>query len=224
MLELNNISFTYTDEPFIENLSLMLDTKAPCILLSGKNGSGKTTLLNLMCELLPAYDGSIERHGMSIGYLPYQDCLIKDVSVLDNFRFYNRIFNDQDLDLNDSFYNQLLQIFSIDYQHKKVKQCSSGEQKKCAIVCLLLSKADLLIFDEPFNALDFQSVLGFLRLIKEMKQEHLFLITTHTMDVIGKIADRLLIMEHGSLKADILGRKEIEAYLNDQYYAEIKTI
>ena len=58
-----------------------------------------------------------------------------------------------------------------------------------------------------------------------MKQEHLFLIaTTHTMDVIGKIADRLLIMEHGSLKADILGRKEIEAYLNDQYYAEIKTI
>ena len=60
MLELNNISFTYTDEPFIENLSLMLDTNAPCILLSGKNGSGKTTLLNLMCELLPAYDGSIE--------------------------------------------------------------------------------------------------------------------------------------------------------------------
>lgn len=224
MLELKNLTFTYTNEPFIENLSLTLDESAPCILLSGKNGSGKTTLLNLLCELLPAYEGDIDRHDMTIGYLPFQDCLIKDISVLDNFRFYVRTFTDLDLDINDPFYNHLLQIFSINYQQKKVKQCSSGEQKKCAIVCLLLSNADLLIFDEPFNALDFQSVLGFLKLIKEMKKEKMFLITTHTMDVIGRIADRLLVMDEGRLVHDYHGREAIEAYLDENYFTEIKEI
>ena len=224
MIELKNISFSYTNESFIENLSLTLSKDAPCILLSGKNGSGKTTLLNLLCELLPVLEGDIDRHDLTIGYLPFQDCLIKDISVLDNFRFYARAFTDHDLDVNDSFYNHLLQIFSITYLHKKVKQCSSGEQKKCAILCLLLSHADLLIFDEPFNALDFQSVLGFLKLIKEMKHEKMFLITTHTMDLIGRIADRLLVMDEGKMIHDYQNNELIEAYINENYFTEIKEI
>lgn len=82
----------------------------------------------------------------------------------------------------------------------------------------------MLIFDEPFNALDFQSVLGFLKLIKEMKQERMFLITTHTMDVISRIADRLLVMDEGRLIHDYYGREAIEAYLDENYFTEIKEI
>ena len=80
-LELCHVSFSYTEEPLIEDLSLTIEEQEGCILLCGRNGAGKSTLLNLICGLYP-HEGEIRRDDFHIAYLPYENPLMENETVL----------------------------------------------------------------------------------------------------------------------------------------------
>ena len=86
-LELCHVSFSYTEEPLIEDLSLTIEEQEGCILLCGRNGAGKTTLLNLICGLYP-HEGEIRRDDFHIAYLPYENPLMENETVLSNLQFF----------------------------------------------------------------------------------------------------------------------------------------
>lgn len=214
-LQVQHLSFTYTCEPFLKDISFSIDRNDHCIFLCGKNGAGKSTLLNLITGLLPAEE-CVTRNACRILFLPYQDPLVDNVSVKDNLQFFYRSFHHKNIPLDDPFVVSILNALSIDYLNKKMNVCSSGERKKIALACLLLADADLFILDEPFVAIDYQSVEAVISLINQFKQDTVFLITTHNFSLAPRLCDRLLLIEDGRLTKDTKDVQEIHSYFQGE--------
>ena len=214
VLELNHVCFSYTEEPLIEDLNLKLRSDEGCVVLYGRNGAGKSTLLNLICGLFP-YGGEIVRDDFHIAYLPYDNPLMEDETVLANLQFFSRVFRQKNFSAADADTAWIMGALSIDFLQQRLAACSSGQKQKAALACLLLSDADMIILDEPFHAVDYYSVHELIALIQRLKKHRLFLITTHQTDIIPQIADRLLLMENGGLRADVSGQEEIVSLLEE---------
>lgn len=214
VLELNHVCFSYTEEPLIEDLNLKLRSDEGCVVLYGRNGAGKSTLLNLICGLFP-YGGEIIRDDFHIAYLPYDNPLMEDETVLANLQFFSRVFRQKNFSAADADTAWIMDALSIDFLQQRLAACSSGQKQKAALACLLLSDADMIILDEPFHAVDYYSVHELIALIQRLKKHRLFLITTHQTDIIPQIADRLLLMEKGGLRADVSGQEEIVSLLEE---------
>ena len=101
-IKIEHLSFAYDEVDVLHDFSLEIGEEG-CVLLAGRNGSGKSTLLNLLCGSLLPYEGSVERNGIHIGYLPFDSPLIEQLSVLDNLRYFYRCFHHQDFDLQSPF-------------------------------------------------------------------------------------------------------------------------
>lgn len=211
-LELKHVCFSYTDEPLIEDLDLKLRSDEGCVVLYGRNGAGKSTLLNLICGLFP-YAGEVHREGFHIAYLPYDNPLMENETVLANLQFFSRVFRQKNFSAADADTAWIMEALSIDFLQQRLAACSSGQKQKAALACLLLSDAEMIILDEPFHAVDHYSVHELIALIRRLKQKQLFLITTHQCDLIPQIADRLLWMEKGGLRADVCGQEAIASLL-----------
>lgn len=214
VLELNHVCFSYTEEPLIEDLNLKLRSDEGCVVLYGRNGAGKSTLLNLICGLFP-YGGEIIRDDFHIAYLPYDNPLMEDETVLANLQFFSRVFRQKNFSAADADTAWIMDALSIDFLQQRFAACSSGQKQKAALACLLLSDADMIILDEPFHAVDYYSVHELIALIQRLKKHRLFLITTHQTDIIPQIADRLLLMEKGGLRADVSGQEEVVSLLEE---------
>lgn len=214
VLELNHVCFSYTEEPLIEDLNLKLRSDEGCVVLYGRNGAGKSTLLNLICGLFP-YGGEIVRDDFHIAYLPYDNPLMEDETVLANLQFFSRVFRQKNFSAADADTAWIMDALSIDFLQQRLAACSSGQKQKTALACLLLSDADMIILDEPFHAVDYYSVHELIALIQRLKKHRLFLITTHQTDIIPQIADRLLLMEKGGLRADVSGQEEVVSLLEE---------
>ncbi len=214
VLELNHVCFSYTEEPLIEDLNLKLRSDEGCVVLYGRNGAGKSTLLNLICGLFP-YGGEIVRDDFHIAYLPYDNPLMEDETVLANLQFFSRVFRQKNFSAADADTAWIMDALSIDFLQQRLAACSSGQKQKAALACLLLSDADMIILDEPFHAVDYYSVHELIALIQRLKKHRLFLITTHQTDIIPQIADRLLLMEKGGLRADVSGQEEVVSLLEE---------
>ena len=164
-LELCHVSFSYTEEPLIEDLSLTIEEQEGCILLCGRNGAGKSTLLNLICGLYP-HEGEICRDDFHIAYLPYENPLMENETVLSNLQFFSRSFRQKNFHADDEDTRWILDALSIDFLKQRLNTCSSGQKQKAALACLLLSDADMIILDEPFHAVDYYSVHELIQLIQ----------------------------------------------------------
>lgn len=211
-LQCREVSFSYSDEPFLQNINLSFSNEDGCIVLLGRNGAGKSTLLNVISEQLP-YCGKIIKEDARMLFLPYEDALIANLSVEDNLAFFYRIFHKRKLSYADEKLQEILTALSITYLKQKINICSSGQKKKVALACLLLSNANVFLLDEPFNAIDYQSVNELIALFNKWKQEKLFIITTHSFSLASQFCDRLLVLEAGNLIKDTINKEDIIHYL-----------
>ena len=118
VLELNHVCFSYTEEPLIEDLNLKLRSDEGCIVLYGRNGAGKSTLLNLICGLFP-YGGEIVRDDFHIAYLPYDNPLMEDETVLANLQFFSRVFRQKNFSAADADTAWIMDALSIDFLQQR---------------------------------------------------------------------------------------------------------
>ena len=135
--------------------------------------------------------------------------------MLANLQFFSRVFRQKNFSAADADTAWIMDALSIDFLQQRLAACSSGQKQKAALACLLLSDADMIILDEPFHAVDYYSVHELIALIQRLKKHRLFLITTHQTDIIPQIADRLLLMEKGGLRADVSGQEEVVSLLEE---------
>lgn len=211
-LRVENVSFGYTEVDVLENINLEITSEDRVIFLHGRNGAGKSTLLNLICGLLPLQSGSIERKDMKIAYLPYKSILFENLTVMENLKFFYQNFCTKLFNPDDEQIRKVITLLNIDYLERKVINCSSGERKKVEIACILFSNADLLILDEPFIAIDYQSVDVLIDVIKELADDKVFLITNHTNDIMERLANRLLVLDQHKIVIDTTNHKKIKEY------------
>ena len=112
--------------------------------------------------------------------------------------------------------NVLCGFLSIDYLKQRMDQCSSGQQQKAGIACILLSNADVIIMDEPFVAIDAKSSECLCELIRRKCQDTVFLITSHTSAGMLPVVDRLLALDGRHLVLDTKDHRKIMQYFQPE--------
>jgi len=198
----------------VDDISLDI-RKGEVIGLLGPNGAGKTTILKMICGLLKPTRGEIFINGKpfeknrseslaSIGaVLEGSRNSVWSMTVMQNLRYFGYLKNVHGQELK-SRSGMLLRFF--DFEHKKndlVKSLSSGMRQKLAIILALINAPDLVLLDEPTFGLDVQSARLVKQRIVELAQNDnkTILLTTHQINIVQEISDRVAIINNGKLIA-----------------------
>lgn len=192
-LKVDNLSFSYDNNPLIKNLSFSL-YRGEKFLIVGRNGIGKSTLLKLIVGELTPKDGNVEiGNKTDIGYYAQEhDLLDNSKSIIDNF-------NKTDISIS-KLRNVLGRfLFTGDDVFKKVGVLSPGERSRVALAKLSLSKANFLILDEPTNHLDPVTQHIIADTFKDYKGT--MLIVSHNPEFVDNLGvERILLMPSGDIK------------------------
>ncbi|MCC8028584.1 MAG: ABC transporter ATP-binding protein [Lachnospiraceae bacterium] len=179
----------------------------------GPSGCGKSTLLNLLCGLLAPESGSIllngkpldEKSRLRIGYMLQQDYLLEWRSVLKNILLGLEIRGELTPE-SQAYARELLKQYGLErFADAKPGQLSGGMRQRTALVRTLVLKPDLLLLDEPFSALDYQTRLAVGNDIGSIirKQQKTAVLVTHDLSEAVSLADRILILSSrpGSIRS-----------------------
>lgn len=202
--------------------------------LLGPNGAGKSTTISMLSSLVSPTSGDVLLHDKSIlkepgrirsilGVVPQDIALYPDLTARENLEFFGRIHRIKKKDLKKRVY-EVLDIIGLREREKDiVKTFSGGMKRRLNIGAALLHEPQLLIMDEPTVGIDPQSRNFILDTVKRLnEQENLtVLYTSHYMEEVEFLCDRIYIMDHGKIIAS--GTKdEIKSTLSAEQTIEIK--
>ena len=147
------------------------------VLVTGPNGSGKTTLLRLVAGLLAptagALDVAVERG--RVGFLAHEALVYRELTALENLQLYARLYR-----VDPERIGMLLERFGLwEARDERAGAYSRGMLQRLALCRTLLHEPDLLLLDEPFNALDAEGVELLDRQLGELRPDRTFLVATH---------------------------------------------
>lgn len=208
MLEIKNLSFSYSrSTPIIRNVSMNIEKGTVCGLL-GKNGAGKTTLLYLICGLLKPSSGIISFEGLT----PFRRQLqfLREVFIVPEEFSLPSVRLSEFVEVNAPFYprfdveqmHHYLELFELD-ANLHLGQLSMGQKKKTFISFAMACNTSLLLLDEPTNGLDISSKRTFRRCVAEcMTDEKSILISTHQVYDVDKILDHIIITDRSGVMMD----------------------
>lgn len=219
ILEMQNLTKYYGKIKGVENLSLKLE-EGEIFGFIGPNGAGKSTTIRSIMNLINKTNGKVlignkefQKNDIGlkekIGYLPSEIYLYDDLTVKEM------------LDYHESFYkkdihkrrNELVEKFELD-EKKKIEDLSLGNLKKLGIVLAFMHEPKILILDEPTNGLDPIMQNVFYELLKEEKAKgNTIFYSTHILNEVSKICDRVGIIKDGHLikleKVEDLAKKSL---------------
>jgi len=200
ILEIKKLSKTYHTEKgetlAVENFNLNLKEK-DFIAIVGPSGCGKSTILNILANLEKKSDGYITLDkSLKIGYMLQQDCLFNWKTVLENCLIGLEIKNEL-TEENKNYVINLLNTYGLkDFINSYPNTLSGGMRQRVALIRTLATKPDLLLMDEPFSALDYQTRLAVsddvYNIIKKEKKSAI--IVTHDIAEAISMADKIIVL------------------------------
>lgn len=233
MIQINSLVKEYSGMVVL-NIPELTIPRGESFGLVGNNGAGKTTLFRLILDLTAPFTGevlingiTVERHeewkSITSSFLD-ESFLIDFYTPEEYFYFVGKLY-DKTTEEIDEFLLGMEEIFSGEIMGKKklIREYSKGNQKKIGIASALLGKPKILILDEPFTALDPTSQIRLKKLLKEyhQKENMTMLISSHDLNHITDVCNRIVILEKGSIVRDIEATgnsgellKELENYFN----------
>ncbi|MBE7413023.1 MAG: ABC transporter ATP-binding protein [Leptospiraceae bacterium] len=233
MVKVKNITKNFGNKKAVENLSFELKSKEIVGLL-GLNGSGKTTTIRILtCFLIPS-EGEVEIDSLNIfdsplevkkkiGYLPETPPLYEDFSIQEYLEFVSQIkgISTENIPSEIERVSKKTDIFP--QLNKIIGHLSLGYRKRVGIAQALLGSPSLIIMDEPISGLDPKQIIEMRSLIKNLKEDHTVLISSHILSEIYKTCDRFLFLHEGRLKGEFTFselEKEIEKEPNNFFNLE----
>jgi len=149
------------------------------LVVTGANGSGKTTLLRICVGLAQPTEGTIERAAERgrIGYLGHEPLVYRELTALENLELYGRLYRVAE---RRERIGMLLERFGLwEARHERVASYSRGMTQRLALSRVLLHEPELLVLDEPFNALDEAGAELLDAQLAELRGESTFVLATH---------------------------------------------
>ena len=149
------------------------------LVVTGPNGSGKTTLLRICAGLARPTEGTIERAAQraQVGYLGHEPLVYRELTALENLELYGRLYRVAE---RRERIGMLLERFGLwDARHERVAAYSRGMTQRLALCRGLLHDPELLVFDEPYSALDEAGAELLDVQLAELRGEHTFVLATH---------------------------------------------
>lgn len=198
MLELNNVTFTYTGQEHSYEFSLECQP-GEIISISGVSGSGKSTLLDLIAGFQTPQSGEISLDGKNLNtQRPEQRpvaLLFQNNNLFDHLTTHSNLAlalpNHSKTDVDDKIANALASVDLTGFETQKADSLSGGQKQRVALARTLLLNRSILLLDEPFSALDTKSAQNMRNLVRTLVQKnkwHTILVTHHDQD--HAIADR----------------------------------
>lgn len=204
----NHLSKFYTNQKALDSLSFSIE-KGEVVGFLGPNGAGKSTLMKLLTGYLQASEGTAQINGFdcsqqrvlaqkNIGYLPEHNPLYKEMYVREYLQFIAEIHKVSKREITATLQKTGL----LSEAHKKIQQLSKGYQQRVGIAAAILHQPDVLILDEPTTGLDPNQLLDIRALIKEIGKEKTVLFSTHILQEVEAVCNRVLVLHKGKLVAD----------------------
>ena len=207
-IEVNNISKSYGAQKALDNISFSIK-KGEIVGFLGPNGAGKSTLMKILTTYINADEGSAMVNGhdvntnqkavqLSIGYLPEHNPLYLDLYVREYLAFNADVYK-----VAKSRIEEVIQLTGLSTEsHKKLGQLSKGYRQRVGLANALLHNPDVLILDEPTTGLDPNQLIEIRNVIKNAGKDKTVLLSTHIMQEVEAICDRVIIINNGKIVTD----------------------
>lgn len=212
MIQVDQITKTYGDITAVNQVSFNIE-KGEIVGLLGPNGAGKTTALRILTGYLHPDDGSVEVSGYDtredliaaqeqIGYLPEFAPLYEDMVLQDYLEFIAGCRNIPDAEWGDRIQETAEKCDITDQLQRRIEYLSKGYKQRVGLAQALLHDPEYLILDEPTTGLDPNQILDFRKVIQEVGEEHTVLLSTHILQEVTALCNRIIIIHNGTIVAD----------------------
>ena len=206
MIHIAHINKSFGSQQVLRDVSL--DIPAGQVLgLLGPNGAGKSTLMKILIGLWKPDSGVVEVPSR-IGYLPENNPLYEDMYVTEYLRFMAEMtqIGDWRLKIEDL----IDRVGLTPERHKHIRELSKGYRQRVGLAQALLGDPELLILDEPTTGLDPNQLVEIRSLIRNLvkspmtndKSPMTIILSTHIMQEVREMCDRVVILDHGEIRAD----------------------
>lgn len=207
-IEVIEVSKKYGDQTALNEVSFSLK-KGEIVGFLGPNGAGKSTMMKILTGYIKPSKGSVSINEIDvlndtmkaqhhIGYLPEHNPLYLDLYVKEYLTFQASIYK-----VAKSQVDVVIEEVGLTpEQHKKIGQLSKGYQQRVGLAAAILHSPDILILDEPTTGLDPNQLMEIRALLKELGKEKTILFSTHIMQEVEAICDRVIIIKKGEVLLD----------------------
>jgi ABC-2 type transport system ATP-binding protein len=207
-IEVKDISKSYGEQKALDVVSFSVN-KGEIVGFLGPNGAGKSTLMKILTTYLSADAGTALVNGndvttqekavqKSVGYLPEHNPLYLDLYVREYLAFNADVYK-----VNKSRIEEVIQLTGLTPEsHKKIGALSKGYRQRVGLATALLHNPEVLILDEPTTGLDPNQIVEIRDLIKNIGKDKTVFLSTHIMQEVEAICDRVIIIDHGKIVAD----------------------
>lgn len=230
-IEVQNISKSYGAQKALDNVSFSVK-KGEIVGFLGPNGAGKSTLMKILTTFINADEGTATVNGsdvtknqkavqLSVGYLPEHNPLYLDLYVREYLAFNADVYQ-----VSKSRIEEVIQLTGLSSEsHKKIGQLSKGYRQRVGLATALLHNPDVLILDEPTTGLDPNQLVEIRNVIKNVGKDKTVFLSTHIMQEVEAICDRVIIIDHGKIvtdkKLDKLVSEETEQIIEVEFDKKI---
>lgn len=224
-IQVENITKTYGEQKALNKVSFTIE-KGEIVGFLGPNGAGKSTMMKILTTFLPASEGVAIVNGFevtkddisvkkSVGYLPEHNPLYLDMYVREYLLFNAGIYNIPKAEVE----NVIEKTGLLPEANKKIGQLSKGYRQRVGLANALLHNPEVLILDEPTTGLDPNQLIEIRQLIKNVGKEKTVLLSTHIMQEVEAICDRVIIINKGEI---VLDKKLKDLKNNKQQIIEVE--
>jgi ABC-2 type transport system ATP-binding protein len=231
-VSVHNLSKFYADQKAVDSISFSVK-KGEILGFLGPNGAGKSTTMKMLTCYLPPSAGTASVCGLDIvkqplevkqkiGYLPENNPLYYDMYVKEFLEFALQVHGPQSTVDSSKRIKETIDLVGLNLeQHKKIGQLSKGYKQRVGLAQALIHNPEILILDEPTSGLDPNQLVDIRNLIKELGKEKTIIFSTHIMQEVQAVCDRVIIINKGKLVADDK-TENLQNILNNEILIEVE--
>ncbi|MCE3296149.1 MAG: protein involved in gliding motility GldA [Crocinitomicaceae bacterium] len=209
-IEVKNLTKFYGEQAAVHDISFTIN-KGEIVGFLGPNGAGKSTTMKIITGFIPSSAGEVKVCGMTvdldsletrrkIGYLPENNPLYLDMYVREYLEFVGKIYKVPNL--KQRVDEMILQVGLEVEQNKQIGMLSKGYRQRVGLAQAIIHDPEVLILDEPTSGLDPNQLVEIRELIKKIGKQKTVMLSTHIMQEVEAICDRVIIIKRGQIVAD----------------------
>ncbi len=218
-IKVQNISKNYGKQKALDDVSFTINT-GEVVGFIGPNGAGKSTMMKIITGFIPQTEGTVMVNDLNtlehsleirkrIGYLPENNPLYLDMYVKEYLKMVGEIYRraggqeGRKAKGLDKRVDEMIDLVGLDLEkHKKIGALSKGFRQRVGLAQALIHDPDVLILDEPTSGLDPNQIVGIRDFIAELGKDKTIMLSTHIMQEVQAICDRVIIINLGRVVAD----------------------
>lgn len=211
-IQIQNLTKLYGDQKAVDQISFEVN-RGEIVGFLGPNGAGKSTTMKVITCFLSPDEGSVLVNGLDvvneesaikkiIGYLPENNPLYTDMYVRESLQFVGKLYGLVGESLRTRI-DEIIELTSLSKeQNKRIGQLSKGFRQRVGLAQALIHDPEVLVLDEPTTGLDPNQIAEVRQLIKDISTTKTVILSTHIMQEVKAICDRVVIIHEGKIVAD----------------------